>query len=856
MESESSPKAFSIYVLVAIGALCLTLLGATGYVRYRIDGYESALVAPDSAFAPQEELYEKAVVALGYSGFLGSAQKYMTLRDEASLNDMRMNLKTAQEAATRLADKAPAPVRRDVRAIIDIFSSLLTKAEGGISNADMLTAGTALTTLDARLHAALATQRMQAHSAMRGWSLALTIMAWSGFLIAAVLGGAAYYVFTTRQKEPLRVLTHGIENLLDGDEDTPIWGVERTDALGDLARALERARITFTRMPDIALESDEGPIRATFRGGTRNLFQALMANVSDQFEDIRKSGAEMSFATLAQGERMQALMRQMVEALDNLRMRGDLQDDKMTRLSQTLINASEALSTARDSHIRQMESLWPQAQERLKAITEVTQLTGAKASQSLLSLVKTEGLLRACADKHQDTSRHMGHAAEQMGERMVAALNIVQASGKVLGDVAQNVKNRMTDAVETLMHSETKLQDIATRAQKRLDGTVNAEANMAALAERTEISAQKMERAVGSIYDRHEGLNEHVITATHRMEAIVANFDAASRAMNDATAQVRRDGNLISNLLAELRANNERLLTSISQNDQANFSATQGLAEKSHALLQRLELQIQQQGQTAETHIATMAAHGQTMAGQAGSTTNALAQAVTSLRNEQERLGETRRQFSDIMDDLATRFEKQATSTFGKTEAWAAQNFASLSNISEQVDAVMQRLGMLGQLTGTLGAVAGQLGQLVPALTRMQNEPACDAPTTNDASIDTAAMRDLLEGQSDAMVGELQEHWHKAVVQIEAMHDQLAQIVVQQKDQLETRLIVMDKKIRQAALDIENIRTSDGCREGNKGQNETVVDDLIAAMNMITEQVADLDETIEDADPKKDATNG
>lgn len=45
---------------------------------------------------------------------------------------------------------------------------------------------------------------------------------------------------------------------------------------------------------------------------------------------------------------------------------------------------------------------------------------------------------------------------------------------------------------------------------------------------------------------------------------------------------------------------------------------------------------------------------------------------------------------------------------------------------------------------------------------------------------------------------ELQKQWHEAVVQIEAMHDQLAQIVIQQKDQLETRLVVMDKKLREA----------------------------------------------------------
>ncbi len=854
MPHDQAPASgsFSSLILVAFLGLCLTAMAGAGYAKYQMDRYENTLAAPDAAFTPDQETYEKTIVALGYSGFLGSAQAYMNSGDRAALTDMRMNLKTAQEATARLADKAPAATRRDIKAIIDIFASIIAKADqndamsNGLTNADLLTATSALTTLDSRLQTAAATGRKAAQDSIKLWGLALMLLTWSSLIVTALLGGGLYYAYKTRQSEPLGKLTQCVDNMIKGSDQTSIWGIERRDAIGDLARMIEKARLAFIQMPDFSIMGDEGPVRFKVDGEQRSLFQSLVKNLTDCFDTTRASTSNFSGMMNLQQETLLSLTSRLNATLTQLQERGTSSGETLQTLAKMLIDASDNLTQTQEKGVAQIGKLLPTLHERIHNMAEVTQLAGTQVAQSLQTLVKAEGTLQSSAARSEQVSQQLANATGQMGERMFAALNLVQASGKLLGETTQTVKGNFNDAVDALGRGETHLQKIIERAESRLASTINAEENMASLASRTEASAQKMEQAVSAISERHEGLSEQVVTATHRMESIVASFDAAERSMSDATAQVRRDGTLISTLLADLRANNDQLLATVHQNSQMSFSAAQTLAEKSHALMQRLEVQIQQQAQSAETHIEALTAHGQTMAQQAISTTSTLSQTVTALKGEQEKLTATRGQFSATINDLSTRFEQQATTTFGKTEQWAAQSFTKLTTIAEQVDSVMQRLSMLGQLTGTLGTVAGQLGQLVPTLTQL---PLYTGSASSDGTLDGQETKTLILQQTEEIMKGLQGQWHDSVVQIEAMHDQLAQLVIQQKDQLETRLVVMDKKLREATNEIKNTATSDEAED----RKAEIINELITTMSAINEHVIELDETIEEAGLKKKA---
>jgi hypothetical protein len=68
------------------------------------------------------------------------------------------------------------------------------------------------------------------------------------------------------------------------------------------------------------------------------------------------------------------------------------------------------------------------------------------------------------------------------------------------------------------------------------------------------------------------------------------------------------------------------------------------------------------------------------------------------------------------------------------------------------------------------------------------------------------------------------------------MHDQLAQMVVAQKDQLETRLIVMDKKLKDSS-------TTDSA--ASDPRQTAIIGDIVNTLAKINEHVLQLDETIQ-----------
>lgn len=840
--------------------LSVSLFGAAGYSKFRLDQSQNVLAAPDSAFSPDEEIYEKSIIALGYSGFIGSAQNFMNTRDRAALGDMRMNYKTASQTIKRLSKKATAPVRRDVTAILSLFASIISKAEtsdalsDGVTGADLLRASSALSILDSRMRTALAAGRLHANNNVQQWSMLLMVVAWMSALFLA--GGAviAYIIYRSRLNAPLESLAQSVDNMVNDDMTQSIWGIERRDSVGHLARSLDNARLYFAEIPDLSLKSSEGTIRLKFEAKQRSAFETMMTNMNEAFEQAQHSSKNFNMMLETQGDTLGALTTSLSSTLSSVQEKGALQESSVSDLTDTLSGSVSSLtevlsdtvttlSCAQEKSIKELDQLAPAMKDRIQNMAEITQLAGGQVTQSLESLIRAEKVMRNNTTQSQEVTKQLAHATNQMGERMFASVNLMQTSSKSLNEATSDMRDRFSAAINTLSSGETNLQQIIMRAEDRLNNTIGAEEKMAGLTAKTEESASKMERAVDNICERHEGLSEQVVTATHRMDSIVASFDSAQRAMSDATQQVRRDGTQIGGLLTDLRTNNEQLLSTIHSNSQSSHNSVQSLAEKSHALMQRLEVQIGQHAQATEAHIDELGGYSQSMVQHANNTTSSLGQTIASLHAEQEKLSTARGRFVDTITDIGTRFEQQATNTFGKTERFAADSFSKMSDIADQVEGVMKRLSMLGQLTGTLGTVAGQLGQLVPALSQMQADGTIvEGPMP---TVDMEETKGLIVAQTEEMITELQGQWHTAVVQIEAMHDQLAQMMVQQKDQLETRLVVMDKKISSKSA-------KGGIVEAEENRQAEIVNQLIGAVSDINKHVIEIDGAIEDAGLKKD----
>ncbi len=825
---NSGVSHLSVFVLALITILCVVLIGTTGYVKYQLDRSELALAAPDVTFTPEQEVYNKTMRALGYGGFLEASYRVITKRDQAALNDMKMHLKTAQEIVARLNEKTPAGVRHDLEGIVNLYTAIYNKAQQSFENGsiaftpgDLSPALAALPFFDMRLQAAIAQNRIKAQDSYRFWGLSLTLIAWCSLLLAAAMSAGIYLAYRNRQAAPLRALAQSIKNLARGDMTTPIWGMNRNDAIGELSRAVDLARYHFSQLPDLSLMSDQGPVRLKFEGDTRSIFEAMMRNIAEEFEKTRKESSGYARDLGSLQESLSTLAYNLNTVISQIQTNDTGSHQALQQLVHRLDLTAQSLTNVNDRATGQLNKLVPYLQERAHSMAEVTSIAGSQIAQSLEKLMKLEETMRDNAAQSRETGEKFAENTNQLSERLFASANLLQASSTMLSETTDTVQSRFNEAVESLSRGENHLKEIMGQVEERLNHTAKAEANMAEFATRAETNLGRMEGSMNAMSTRHEQLSEQFIGATQRMESVVASFDSAQRAMSDAMQFVKRDGDMLSALLQELRSNNEHLLTGISQNSQAGYAVVQTLAERSQKIMQQLEGHLAEQGRLTETRVGELVANTNTLNQQVLTATSALTQTVSAMREEHERFATARSTFSDSVNKLGARLEQQTTTTLTKTEEWASQNFGKLSSLTDEMQELMQRLGILNQLTGTLGAVAGQLGQIVPALANGKS------PGQNGSANDPA-----LESIVEELGAQLTSQWNEAMGHIGAMHDQLAQMIERQKDQLETRLMVMDKKLRAVS------------EQGLDPTQMSFMNEIVEMLAKISEHVIMLDESI------------
>lgn len=496
---SSSPSVSRLtgFVLGLVVLVCMLLIGGAGYVKYEMDRADSILVAPDAAFVTDQEAVEQLRRALGYSGFVGFAHNYAATHDTNIISDMRAQIKIANEMVGRLPEKTPGASRHDMQAILDVFQEALTKAEKsnndplGFTQTDMAPLYAALPVLDARIESAAASNRLAAQGQMQFWSMLLTLVSWCSLIIASALVAGIYLTLRGRNSAPLRALAQSVKNMARGDMRSSIWGMERQDLVGELARTIDLARYNFSQLPDMSLLSEQGPVRLRFEGNTRSLFEAMMRVISRDSEHVRQQAGNLTEAITKQQEAI-ALISSRVEAvLHNVEKRGLDGDQQVRQVLQTVTSSAQSLRNAQEHAADQLNRILPYLQERAQGMAEITQITGKQVSQALASLTISERGLRTSADQSEEAVKKLSSVADNLGERMFGAVNLLQASGKILAESTEKTQSRLNDAIAmlsdikmspssinmqpqgpTILDVSPRLEQIASAlesAQKRLD---------------------------------------------------------------------------------------------------------------------------------------------------------------------------------------------------------------------------------------------------------------------------------------------------------------------------------------------------------------------------------------------------
>lgn len=350
-----------------------------------------------------------------------------------------------------------------------------------------------------------------------------------------VLGGAAFFILR-RALRPLKDVTAAIHSINQGDLDTTVPHVGRSDELGEITRALDYLRETALRERQREQE-DKAKARQQL---ARSEFIAQASNTFEQ---------SMS-ETLAR-------VREAISAINNeARLLGGSAADTVTRLEEasnasemaaTAVNsvagASEQLTSSIDEIRRQVENCTniatravdeaqgtasevEQLDEAGRKIGEVVELINAIAEQTnLLALNATIEAARAgeagrgfavVAQEVKNLATQTAKATDDITDQIGRMQQATASTVKAIGNISQTIRD--LEEVATTIASAIEQQasattEIARAAEHASSGSGTAQdrlTSVSATASQTEATSRTLTAAAEILVERAESMSNDI----------------------------------------------------------------------------------------------------------------------------------------------------------------------------------------------------------------------------------------------------------------------------------------------------------------------------------------------------------
>ena len=718
--SRSSPQNVGHrtgFVLGLVVFICLIMIGCAGYLKTELDQAEAILAAPDAAINSDQESFDKLRRSLGYSGFVGLAQNFAMTHDPAALPDMRSQLKTANDLITRLPDRTSSEVRHDLQFIATTFDEAYQKAEKSTSDttvtfngSDMLPLYAALPVLDARITSAAAVNRLNAQTHLQFWAMLLMFVSWGSLIIASAMSVGIYLSLRDRNSAPLRALVQSVKNMAHGDMHTSIWGMERADTVGELARTVDLARYHFSQLPDMSLLSDQGPVRIRFEGNTKSMFEAMMHLITRDSEQVRAQATSLSEAVTNQQKMIAQMSAQIEGLLHNILERGQDGNQQIRHVLQDMMGSAQSLKNAQEHAADQLNRIVPFLQERAQGIAEITQITGKQVSQVLQSLIITERAIKTSADQSDEAIKKLSSTADDLGGRLFGAVNLLQASGKVLAETTESTQSRLNEAIERL--SQT-VVPAPTPHMIDIPGDAPSKEETD-LAPRIEIVIKSLEATQKQLENRldeqTQAAKAQIDLLTTHSTSLLAQTATTTQTLSSAADHLRGEqakfDETVTNISGKLNSLGERL------EHQANEAftkmgerSTQPEVPQDNTLLTSIGLQIAELNEKLSSlDKKTMSAAREVTPQQAATSNNLLLEIKSGFETTVRSLTEMREQLTNLVINVQTQVP-QALPSSDNWQIIAGQiettRITLTQQITQQIDRIEMRLNTLNSKVGT-----------------------------------------------------------------------------------------------------------------------------------------------------------
>ncbi|MFM9864834.1 MAG: hypothetical protein ACKVRO_14625 [Micropepsaceae bacterium] len=548
---SSFSRALSVGAVIAAAAL---ILGGAYFVGY-VSELQRALNDPANTAAAETAAVEQA---LGHAGFLKTYRTYRLTGDAGARQQLTQHAIDAERALTQLkkiyaANPSATAALREAGSVGETFAHVAQTApqtgsaalRGTAAMNDLATlpqppqleaSYLALRTALDRLRSAEQGQALGGAAAALNWSQILIFGALCALVIGLLVVAGLLHLGII---QPLKSLERSLASVGEGAVTQKVWGTERTDEFGALARAGETLRRSLTETTALKTLAEKGQIHITLDGQSSVLLQRLADDITTTTNALKAAAAD--FAKLQDGNR-----RQLDAALIGLTASTAGANEAVGSLRQSAGIATEelrlgnaALTAAAHERIRRLDNIgakFEQSHGRLDEAATALTHTVEKAGELQNTLAQSYEKISTGADKttakvHTLAARlseTIGLVDERLGRKLAALDTLEQAVtanlaglrakaeeasaaiGTTTGEIDRQLRTAASDGND-LKAAIAKLDQIAERLANPAEAPSNAGPNLHALADALQ---GQLETVRGEIRDLAIRMTEERLLAT------------------------------------------------------------------------------------------------------------------------------------------------------------------------------------------------------------------------------------------------------------------------------------------------------------------------------------------------------
>jgi hypothetical protein len=538
-------------VAAAIVAAALVLGGAyfVGYVG------EVQRDLKDPASLRRQAATEIATLerSLGYAGFLKAYRNYRLTGDPASRSQLTQAAKEAARAIGALrqiyaGDQTAGEALSEAAAVTDTFAHIARiapqlgdaalRGTAGMDTLNSLPQGPQLEATYLSLRSALDRLRqadieyqLGGAAAALNWSQVLII----GALVLVVLG--LIIVAGLLQLgiiQPLKSLEHSLASVGNGAIGQKIWGTERTDEFGDLARAGEKVRRGLSETSVLKTMADKGQLHVTLDGNASVLFEKLVADVSSATDALKTASAGILRQQDDNSREFEKTVQKLAQSGTGFQFAAKALNTEAAAAVNDIRTSNAKLAEAADIRVARLDAIAARFDENSRALEQSFAAAKDKATAAAGELSSSNVALKRAATDAQSIQGAFFAACDKISSDAANTTDNVRTLASRLSDAVGSVDERLTQKLAGLDNLEQHLTLILAKLHERAGDTVAALKSASSALDERGIAAEARMTQTVSEFEEVLRLFRDDEAALHQSSAqTVLEMRAAQRTMGD-----------------------------------------------------------------------------------------------------------------------------------------------------------------------------------------------------------------------------------------------------------------------------------------------------------------------------------